>query len=263
MTITCFADEIAESYETDWEQAIWLFRDRIRRNQKLIESDYAFTAAHLNWDKVKTNTQFREVGDAMTLMAIIGTPEQQAAKREAAQVAAEIASKEVPKHRAKAEEHTSKADAFERDAKLAQQRVEHTDEALAKLPNVAPGYVRKRVAAAETLLNTQGVGAELRAAKARLHELTCVLNLGGVYDSVATHIDYGLRRLCPDAVTSTVRGGMMSYHYSPEWPSLKAAAETEYAEITARIPELQAAFDTALAAVQKPLTDYFFTNSDN
>jgi hypothetical protein len=56
---------------------------------------------------------------------------------------------------------------------------------------------------------------------------------------------------------------MMSYNYSPAWPGIKAAAETEYAEITARIPELQAAFDTALAEVRKPLTDYFFTNSDN
>lgn len=263
MTITCFADEIAESYETDWEQAIWLFRDRIRRNQKLIESDYAFTAAHLNWDRPKTNTEFREVSNAMTLMAIIGTPEQQAAKEAEAEAAAGIFAKEGPKLEAKIQELQTKLNALERDKRLTEKRVEETREALAKLPNVAPGYVRKRVAAAETLLNTQGVGAELRAATARLHELTCVLNLGGVYDSVATHIDYGLRRLCPDAVTSTAHGRMMSYNYSPAWPGIKAAAETEHAELSQQIPGLQAAYDVALAEVRKPLTDYFFTNSDN
>jgi hypothetical protein len=260
MTVTCFADEIAESFETDWEQAIWLFRDRIRQNQKLIESDYAFTAARLNWDKKKTNTEFREVSDAMNLMAIAGTLEQQAAKEAEAEAAAGIFAKEGPKLEAKIQELQTKLNALERDKRLTEKRVEETREALAKLPTAAPGYVRKRVGKAETLLNTEGVGKELRDAKQREHELRCVLNLGNVYDRPASHID-ALRRLCPDAVTSTVHGQMMSYNYSLAWPGIKAAAETEYAEVTARIPELQAVYDVALAEVRKPLTDYFFTNS--
>ena len=95
---------------------------------------------------------------------------------------------------------------------------------MAKLPNVAPGYIRKLVAAAETLLNTQGVGAELRAATARLHELKCILNIGGVYDRPEMHID-ALRRLCRDAVTTTTYGRMLNFQYSPEWPQIKADCE--------------------------------------
>ena len=261
MPVTCFADEVAETFESYYEEAVWLFRDRIRQNQKLIESDYAFTATHLAWDKARTNTELREVSNAMNLLAIAGTPEQQAAKEAEAQAAAEVFSKEGPKLESKIAELQSKLATLERDKRLTAKRVEETREAMAKLPNVAPGYIRKRVAAAETLLNTQGVGAELRAATARLHELKCILNIGGVFENQDRHID-ALRRLCRDAITSSVQNRMMSYHYSPAWPGIKAAAETEYTEISARLPEVQAAFDTALAEIKRPLLDYFFTSQE-
>lgn len=261
MPVTCFADEVAETFESYYEEAVWLFRDRIRQNQKLIESDYAFTATHLNWDKVKTNTEFREVSNAMNLLAIAGSLEQQAAAEVEAQTAVDIFEKEGPKLEAKIQELQTKLNGLERDKRLSEKRVADQREAMAKLPNVAPGYVRKRVAAAETSLNTQGAGAELRAATARLHELKCILNIGGVFETQDRHID-ALRRLCRDAVTSTVQGRMMSYHLSPAWPGIKAAAEIEYAEISARLPEVQAAFDTALAEIRRPLIDYFFTNQE-
>ena len=261
MVINCFADEIAESYQTDWEQAILLFRDRVRQNQKMIESDYAFTASRLSWDRAKTNTEYREVSNAMTLMAIAGTPEQQLAKESEAKIAAEVAEKELPKLLKQREAIDAKIAALERDRDLSAKSVEATRDALAKLPNVAPGFLRKRVAAAETLLNTQGVGAELRDATARHQELVCILNHGNVFASEASHID-ALRRLCPDAVRTTVEGPedgnrTRRFSYSEQWPSLKTQHEHEYSEVNQRLPELQAAFDTALAAVRKPLIDYF------
>ena len=198
----------------------------------------------------------------MRRVAIIGTPEQQAAKEEAAKIAAEVAEKELPKLLKQREAIDAKIAAIERDRDLTAKRVEETREELVELPKDAPPFLRKRVAKAEAVLNTEGIGSELRAASARLHELKCILNLAGVFETQDRHID-ALRRLCPDAVTSTVQGRMMSYQYSPAWPALKAAAEIEYAEISARLPELQAAFDTALAEVRKPLIDYFMNPTND
>jgi len=156
----------------------------------------------------------------------------------------------------------AKIAAIERDKRLTEKSLEVTREELAELPKDAPPFLRKKIGKAETLLNTQGIGGGLRDAKQREHELRCILNLGNVYESPDRHIEYGLKRLCPDAVISTAHNRMMSYGYSPAWPGIKADCEREYAEVTARIPELQAAYDVALAEVKRPLIDYFM-NPDN
>lgn len=262
MPITCLADEIAETYEFDAEEFEQILRDVVSQGKSLEAPHYAFGLSRLGYDQSKAREESRRVTRSMRRVAIIGSPAQQAAKEEAAKIAAEVAEKELPKLLKQREAIDAKITAIERDRDLTAKRVEETREELAELPKDAPPFLRKRVAAAETLLNAEGVGAELRAATARLHELKCVLNVGGVYDRPEMHID-ALRRLCPDAVTSAVQGRMMSYQYSPAWPGIKADCEREYSEVTARLPELQAAFDTALAEVRMPLIDYFMNPQEN
>ena len=262
MAITCFADEVAEEYEQNCEEVMMLFRDRIRQNHPLTESDYALTSRNVNWDKLKTNLAFRDIRTSMNLLAIAGTPEQQAAKEAEAKAAAEVFAKEGPKLEAKIQEQQAKFNALERDKRLTEKRVEETREALAKLPEVAPAFIQKRVGTAESLLNTQGIGKDLRDTTARLHELKCILNLGNVYESPAQHIDFGLKRLCPAAVVTHTAGRTVEYRYSQEWPSLKAQHERELAELNQRLPELQTAYDVELATVRAPLTAYFF-NQEN
>lgn len=267
MSIECFADEVADTYESDCEEAEWLLRDRARQNQKLTESDYAFTASRLNWDRVKTNTEFRRVSQAVTLLSIAGTPAQQEAKEAEAQAAAEVFAKESPKLEAKILELQAKLSGLERDARLTEKRVEETREALAKLPTVTPTFLRKKVGKAESLLNTEGVGANLRAATSRHQELTCILK-SALFNSAESYVS-SLRRLCPAAVRTIVEGPeggnrSMRFVLSDEWPAIKSSCEREFAELNERMPELQAAYDTAMAEIKRPLIGYFFsTNEEN
>jgi len=262
MTINCLADEIAESHEHDAEEFEQILRDLVTQGRKLEVSHYAFAQSRLGLDQKKANDEYRRMTRVVNLLNICGTPEQQQSKREAAKVAAEVALKEVPKHRAKAEEHTAKADAYERDQRLAEKAVEHTDEALSKLPEVAPGYLRKRVSQAESLFNSHGLGKELRDAVSRQHELKVLLNFGNILESQDRHLD-ALRRLCRDAVSQQADGRMLRFSYSPAWPGIKADAEREFAELTTRIPALQEAYDAELAKIRRPLVDYFMNPEEN
>lgn len=63
-------------------------------------------------------------------------------------------------------------------------------------------------------------------------------------------------RPLPDAVRTIVEGRSNRYDYSDQWPSLKSAAEREFAELNQRLPELQREYDEALAVVEAPL-DYY------
>ena len=256
MVSTCFADDIAASFRNDLEEAETLLQDITRQNRTPNAAELAFFA-RLAWDQRKIGDNLRRVNQAMAQSAIAGTPADREAAETEEKISIEIAEKEVPKHRAKAEEHTSKADAYERAARLASKKVEQHRESKMKCREFAPLADRQKVDEAKSILNTQGVGADLRAAKSRHQELVCVLNVGGVYDSPAKHIEYALRRNLPEAVTKTVDGGgMIRLAYSPEWPALKSAAEVEFAELNSKLPELQAAYDAELFEIEKGLDFY-------
>jgi len=112
-----------------------------------------------------------------------------------------------------------------------------------------------------TILLTEGIGAELRAATARHHELKCILNVDSVYDEQKKHIEYGLKRLLPEAVKETIDGPpggnrSIRYSYSAMWLILKAKCEIEFALLNKKLPELQRKYDEALAIVEAPLAYY-------
>ena len=45
MTITCFADEVAESFQNDCEQSEFLLRDITEQNRKPTPAEYVFLLA--------------------------------------------------------------------------------------------------------------------------------------------------------------------------------------------------------------------------
>lgn len=257
MAITCFADEIREDFRNDSETFELACRDYVRQNREKDDAFFAL-AFRVGLDKPKASDRFREVARAMGLLAIAGSREIQRKTEEEAKKAADVLAANGKKFLEVAAKAQADYDALEKTARLAAQRVEHQRGADKQLPELAPKVVKKEVSDAESLLNTQGVGAELRAAKQRHQELTCILNVDGVYPNQADHIQHGLKRLLPEAVVTGVTGRMVEYGYSPMWPSLKAECEREFTELNPRLPELQAAYDKALTIVRKPLADYFY-----
>ena len=194
---------------------------------------------------------------ALNLVPVAGCPATREAAEAEAKTSSSLLESEGPKIREKLDKLQKQLDGLERDARLSAKRCEEQRDAVSKLRELVPSHVRAKVDQAKSILITQGVGRDLRAAKARHQELVCVLNVGGVYDSPARHIEYGLRRLYPEAVTKTVDGGgMIRLAYSPEWPALKSAAEVEFAEVNSKLPELQAAYDAELTEIEKGLDFY-------
>ena len=84
----------------------------------------------------------------------------------------------------------------------------------------------------------------------------CNLNIGNVYDTPLKHIEYGLLRSLPAAVTKIVVNQILRYDYSAEWPALKAECQREFDELTVKLPELQAAYDEAVRELEMPLDHY-------
>ena len=258
MPIECFADEVAEEYDANEEAFGEMLRNLVQRDKKLEASHYAFGLSRLGLEERKVNERWREVVQAMNLVAIMGTPEQRLAALDEAATAAAVYEKETPKLAEQIAKLVAKRDGLERDARLSSKRVEQQAEAVLKSREFVPRYISKRVGAAETLLNTEGVGADLRAATSRLQELKCILNLNQVYESQNKHLEYGLRRQLPDAVRTIIEGPKdgnrsLRYAYSDQWPSLKAECQKEYDELSERLPEIQREYDEALAIVQAPL----------
>ena len=255
MAVTCFADEITESFHADLQQSEWLLWDRAKRNQNLTPADYAFLA-RCGWDEKKAREEHRRVIIALTNQAICGSVADREAALQECDTAAKLLESEGPKIREKLDKLQKQLDGLERDARLSSKRCAEQSEAVAKLRELVPSHVRAKVDNELSVLNTEGVGATLRETKSRHHELVCILNVGDVYESPARHIEWGLRGLCPAAVTQTVEVGWNRYAYSPSWPALKSAAEVEFAELNSKLQELQAAYDAELAVIETALDFY-------
>lgn len=254
MAINCFADEVNESYQIDLEQAECLLADRARQNQKLTPADYAFLT-RCGWNEANARREFNRVTQALNQAAIAGSPEDRAAALLEAETAAKLLESEGPKIREKLDKLQKQLDGLERDQRLSQKRCEQQAEAVLKCQDLAPQYLVRYVDQKRTSLLTEGSGAKLRDAEARRHELVCILNHGGVYARLETHID-GLRRLLPEAVSQSVSGRMIAHRFSDRWPSLKSEHEREFAELNQRLPDLQAAFDGELSEIESPLNFY-------
>ncbi len=261
MAVQCFADDIEESFRNDLEESEMLLRDITEQSRKPTPAEYVFFA-RCGWDEVRTRDQLRRMYQALNLVPVAGSPATREAAEAEAKTSSSVLESEGPKIREKLDKLQKQLDGLERDARLSAKRCEEQRDAVSKLRELVPLHVRQQVDQATTVLNTSGVGATLREAKSRHHELVCVLNHGGVYDRPEKHIEYGLRRLLPEAVRTTVEGQMIRYAYSPEWPALKTAAETEFAELNQRLPGLQAAYDQELAAIELGL-DFYSNGQQN
>jgi len=133
--------------------------------------------------------------------------------------------------------------------------VEQQADACTQLRTHCPASIVEGVNQARRVLDA-GIGQDLRDAKSRHHELSCILNIGGVYESKERHLEHGLKNLLRAAVDTIVENQRMRFDYSAEWPSLRSECEKEFAVLTASLPALQAAYDDAVHELEKPLDHY-------
>ena len=255
MAITCFADEIQESFHADHVQSEWLLADIVRQGRTPTPAEYVFFA-RCGWAPPLVNDQFRRMLQVLRIQPIAGSPADREATALEAETSAAILEKEGPKLEQKIAELQAKLSGLERDARLSRKRCEEQRDAVSRLRELLPQHVQSKVDQAKVILNNEGVGVDLREAKTRHHELVCILNVGGVYARQEKHIEYALRMNLPEAVNTITEGGMNRYVYSASWPGLKAAAELEFAEVAAKLPELQAAYDAELAVIELALDFY-------
>ena len=222
---------------------------------ELLTSERAFLAREMHWDDVAVKKQLRRVNSILRLQAIAGSPSDREAALQECQVATDLLAKESPKIQQKIQELQAKLNGLERDATTAQKRVEAQSEAIQQLRSHAPDDIKERVRQAVKVVEA-GIGQDLRDAKARHHELVCILNVGGVYPTQEKHLE-SLQRLLPKAVSKTVDGWkMIRLSYSSEWPTSKPECQAELAELEQRLPELQAEYDAAVQQAELPL-DYY------
>jgi archaellum component FlaC len=208
----------------------------------------------MGWDEAEVKRQLRRVNTIMRLQAIAGRPEDREAALIECQTSVDLLAKQGPKIEEKIEKLRAELSGLERDASTSQKRVEAQSEAVQQLRNHCPQDIKERVQQAVQIVEA-GIGQDLRTATARHRELQSVLNLGNIYQSPQKHLD-ALKFLSRAAVLEGASGGFITRAYSPEWPAIKAGSEIEYADLSGRLPELQAEYDEAIRQAELPLSYY-------
>ena len=222
---------------------------------ELLTSERAYLARELGWDATEITKQLRRVNSILRLQSIAGRPEDREAALQECQTATDLLAKQGPKIEEKIDKLRAELAGLERDATTSAKRVEAQGQAVEQLRSHCPVDIAERVKTARKIVEST-IGADLRNAKSRHHELRCILNIDNVYASPEKHLE-SLQRLLPAGVSKTVDSGkMIRLAYSPQWVTLKAECQVELDELTARLPELQAEYDAAVQQAELPL-DYY------
>ena len=227
---------------------------------EFMTSERAFLAREMGWDEKQARKELTRVRQVLGLQGIAGRPQDRESALTECQVATDLLAKQGPKIQKEIEKQQAKLSGLERDASTSQRRVEQQADAVSQLRAYCPAGIKEKVKLAVNIVQA-GIGQDLRDAKARHHELRCILNIGGAYEDQKKHLEFGLKNLLPAAVTEGVRNSMIQRTYSPEWPALKAECEQEYADLSERLPSLQDEHEEAIQAAELPLD--FYSDPEN
>lgn len=255
MTTETLSDDIQSEFVSRFADVEQLLREIASEDRKPFASELAYFAREMGWsDPAVVRRELSRMKSVANWQAIAGLPADRAAAVKEAEASAKILETESPKLEQKISELQAKLSAFERDARLSQKRVEQQAEGVEQLRKLAPKYIADAVNHSRSRVE-QAIGDGLRAMKDRLHKLKLITNFENVYPLASDHLDV-LKRWQPDATVSTVRGRFLEYGFSPQWPTIKAAAQAEFAELTERIPVVQAEYDAAMAVAEAPRSFY-------
>ncbi|MBL8820580.1 MAG: hypothetical protein JNL58_31445 [Planctomyces sp.] len=254
MTVETIGDFVQADFADRSREADELLKEVIRGGRTvLLTSERAWLSREMGWDEKQITKELRRVNNIMRLQAIAGTPDDREAALDECQTSVDLLAKEGPKIEQKIQELQSKLNGLERDASTAQKRVEAQSQAVQQLRQYCPQDIVERVKLAVATVDAS-IGKELRNAEARLLELRSILNIGNVYESPIDHLTRGLKFILPAAVSSMVDdGAMIRLSYSPAWPQLKSDCESEYSELSQRLPELRHEYENAIQTAEAPL----------
>lgn len=256
------AEEIQQDFCFHTMEAERLLMDICREGRtELLTSEKAYLAREMGWDEQAIRKEMRRVNSILRLTAISGTSENRESALTECQTATDLLAKEGPKIQQKIADLQSKLNSLERDATSAQRRVEQQSDAVQQLRGFCPAHIKEQVQQARKVVEA-GIGQDLRDSKTRLNELRSILNLDNCHGDQKKHLEWGLQRSLPAAVEKILHGNpklgsqTIELRYSAQWPALKAECEKEYAELSGRLPEIQAEYDEQIRQSELPLDFY-------
>jgi len=245
--------EVAELHRERIIEADDLLREICQANRRPTFAELTFFHRECGWNEKAVNEQLRRMNNVLRLQAIAGSSADREALAKEAKSTGEIALKEVPKHRAKAEEHTSKADALERDARQAQKRFDDSADALRQLRERVPDHVAGEVRSTVNRIEST-IGREISDAEIRINELQCCLDPSRYRDE-AMYLE-SLKRSFSDAITEIVEGRILRRKLSPAWPAIREGIQAELAELMPRVETLKTQRAEMLEVAERPLNHY-------
>lgn len=252
-TAPWIASEVAERSRQLIAEADILLREITQAGRRPTYPELTYFAREVGWDERKVNDQLRRMHNVLRQEAIAGTPAGRQASAKEAKMAAALFASEGPKLEEQIQKLQAKRDELERDARLSQKRVEEQSEAVQRLRELCPEHIA--VAVRVDLENIAAtIGREFLDAETRLNELQCCLT-PGKYPDEERYLQT-LQRSFRDAVTVITEGRIHRRKLSPEWPAIKAAIQSEAAELTSRIEALRVQRAEAVEQAEKPLNYY-------
>ena len=248
-----FAEEIAHSHDAAIAEADDLLQDIAKENRVANYAELVFFQKVVGWDEIEVRNQLRRMNNVLRFQAIAGSIADREASKAEAITSAKIMETESPKLQAKIEELQTKLSALDRDARLSSKRVEEQSAAADNLRKLCPLHIAKSVQHAVGTIEAS-IGRQVRDAESRSHELECCLDKSR-YANDEAYFEM-LRRSFRDAVAVTNDNKIRKLSLSPEWPSIKAAIESELAEIRTMLEPLRKQHAEMIAQAEKPLSFY-------
>jgi len=156
--------------------AIEFLRDAVTENRELRYEEIHFLRSKLGWSDVDISTERRNMFHVLRNERIAGTTDDRNKQQSEAEKASQLNASEGAKLDAKIQELTAKRNQLERDARLASQRLDDMNAAVAELRKLAPKYRVQEYNERRSIIG-QGIGAKCLALEGEVRHLEQLVHL--------------------------------------------------------------------------------------
>jgi hypothetical protein len=173
---TTISEVVMDQVIDDNQTAIEILCDAVKENRELRFEEIHFMRAKLGWDGTTISSERLNTHHALRNVSIAGKIEDRNEQRNEATKAAELNALEGPKLDKQIEALQAKRSQFERDARVAAQRVEEQNNAVAELRKLAPKYRVQEFNEKRSIIGS-GIGAKCLAMEGEVRHLEQLVHL--------------------------------------------------------------------------------------
>ncbi|MEI8214282.1 MAG: hypothetical protein WCI02_19215, partial [Planctomycetota bacterium] len=230
--------------------AIEFLRDAVTENRELRYEEIHFLRSKLGWSDVDISTERRNMFHVLRNERIAGTSDDRSKQQSEADKAAQLNASEGSKLDAKIQELTAKRNQLERDARLASQRLDDMNAAVAELRKLAPKYRVQEYNERRAMIGND-IGAKCLAMEGEVRHLEQLVHLDintfGAMEHIAIyHAD--CITVDPLHRTRRIDGGA--------WMERVSELQRELSTLKPEAAKLRAEYDKALQEIDSIL-DYW------